>query len=98
MRTTILGVCAACVLLGPSLAAPAPTDADNAALLNMEALGDRQPDRWQGRHHYLYDDDNQPSSGTVGSTPSDARACGTEPVRMRRSDGTTVVRRIRRCD
>ena len=102
MRTTILGVCTACVLLASSFpAAAAPTDADDAALLNIEALGDRGPDRWQGRQHYLYDDENQPdtpNAATVGSAPSDARTCASEPARLRRSDGTTVVRRIRRCD
>ena len=99
MRTAILGACTACVLLASSFpAAAAPTDADDAALQNIEALGDREPDRWQGRHHYLYDDENQPNSATVGSAPSAARTCASEPVRLRRSDGSTVVRRIRRCD
>ena len=99
MRTAILGACTACVLLASSFpAAAAPTDADDAALPNIEALGDREPDRWQGRHHYLYDDENQPNSATVGSAPSEARTCANEPVRLRRSDGSTVLRRIRRCD
>jgi hypothetical protein len=99
MRAVILGVFTACVLLtSPSHTVAAPTEADNAALLNIEAQGDREPDRWKGRHHYLYDDENQPSSATVGSAPSDARACANEPVRMRRSDGSTVVRRVRPCD
>src|SRR5207245_2926978 len=99
MRMIALGVCAACLLLTalPHTAA-APARADDPALQNIEALGDREPDRWQGRHHYLYDDDYQPGSATVGSAPSDARACSNEPVRLRRSDGTTVVRRFRRCD
>jgi hypothetical protein len=99
MRASILGVCTACVLLtSPFHAAAAPADADDARSLNIEALGDREPDRWQGRHHYLYDDENQPNSATVGSAPPDGRTCASEPVRMRRSDGSTVVRRIRRCD
>jgi hypothetical protein len=95
----ILGVCTACVLLtSPAHAAPAPTDADDAGLLNIEALGDREPDRWQGRNHYLYDDENQPNSATVGSAPSGTRLCASEPVRLRRADGSTVVGRIKRCD
>jgi hypothetical protein len=93
MRATILGVCTVCVLLTPSHAAP--TDADNTR--SIEALGDREPDRWQGRHHYLYDDENQPNSATVGSAPHEGRTCASEPV-LRRSDGSMVVRRIRRCD
>ena len=98
MRASILGICTACVLLTGPHAAAAPADADDARLLNIEALGDREPDRWQGRHHYLYDDENQPNSATVGSAPHDGRACANEPVRLRRADGSTVVRRIRRCD
>ena len=29
--------------------------------------------------------------------PMDARACAREPVRLRRSDGTTVVRKLSHC-
>ena len=100
MRTTALGVGTACLLLTAlTSSTAAPATADDPALPNIEALTNREPDRWQGRHHYLYDDENQPGSATVGSAPSsDARACSDEPVRLRRSDGTTVVRRFRRCD
>jgi hypothetical protein len=99
MRVTALGVCVACLLLTAlTSSAAAPASADDPALQNIEALGNREPDRWQGRHHYLYDDEYQPGSATVGSAPSGARACSNEPVRLRRSDGSTVVRRFRRCD
>jgi hypothetical protein len=99
MRVTALGVCVACLLVSAlTTSAAAPASADDPALQNIEALGNREPDRWQGRHHYLYDDEYQPGSATVGSAPPDARACSNEPVRLRRSDGTTVVRRFRRCD
>ena len=99
MRATILGIGTACVLLAsPSSTVAAPANAHDSALLNIEALGDHAPDRWQGRQHYLYDDENQPNSATVGSAPSEARACASEPVRVRGSDGSTLVRRIRRCD
>ena len=98
MRACFLSICAACVLLTTPAQAAAPTNSDDTTLPNIEALTDREPDRWQGRHHYLYDNEHPSNSATVGSAPSDARACGNEPVRMRRSDGSTVVRRIRRCD
>ena len=99
MRMTALGVCAVYLLLTAlSTSVAAPASADDPALQNIEALGNREPDRWQGRHHYLYDDEYQPGSATVGSAPSEARACANEPVRLRRSDGSTVVRRFRRCD
>jgi hypothetical protein len=88
----------ACALLIPNpAAANPPTNADEAALLKNEALSGRPPDRWQGRQHYLYDEDHQPVSETSGSGASDARACEDQLVLMRRSDGTTVVRRINRC-
>src|SRR5262249_13873873 len=100
MRVTALGVCVACLLLTAlTTSAAAPVRTDDPVLQQSEALGDQQPDRWQGRHHYLYDDHYQPgTAATVGSPPSDARACSNEPVRLRRSDGSTVVRRFRRCD
>ena len=99
MRMTALGVCVACLLLTAlTSSTAAPASADDPALQNIEALGIREPDRWQGRHHYLYDDEYQPGGATVGSAPSGARACSNEPVRLRRSDGSTVVRRFRRCD
>ena len=100
MRASVLGVCAACMLLTtPSYAAGiAPTNADEAALMQIDGLGDRSADRWQGRHHYLYDDHYQPNSESVGSAPSDARTCDRALVRLRRSDGTSVVQRLNRCE
>ena len=99
MRLTALGVCVAYLLLTAlTSSAAAPATADDPALQNIEALSNREPDRWQGRHHYLYDDEYQPGNATVGSAPPDARACSNEPVRLRRSDGSMVVRRFRRCD
>jgi hypothetical protein len=67
-------------------------------MVDVDVPGERESDRWQGRRHYLYDDENQPNSATVGSAPSDGRVCASQPMRLRRSDGTTVMRRIRRCD
>jgi hypothetical protein len=97
MRAILLCCCAAGVLLTtPSivpLRAATPTTDDEAALQQAEAM----QDRWQGRHSYLYDDDYQPGAETVGERAADPRACVNEPVRLRRSDGSTVVRRFRRC-
>ena len=95
MRALMLGLGAACAFLAsPVQAATIPTDADDAALLQIEA----QQDRWQGRHNYLYDDGHQFDGETVGTAPLDARACAQQPVRLMRSDGVTVIRRIKRCD
>jgi hypothetical protein len=94
MRAFILGLGAACALLASPVHGASIQSADDAATMQIEAL----QDRWQGRHHYLYDDEYQPGTGTVGALPTDARACGQEPVRLKRSDGSTVIRHLKRCD
>ena len=86
--------CVLCVLAAPSIAAE-PKTTDEAAQMQMEALGDRWPDRWQGRQHYLYDEENLPQ--TTASGANDARACANEPVRARRADGSMTVERVNRC-
>jgi len=99
MRATFPAICAVCAfLIVPSAASAAPTSAEEVGMPNIEALGNQEPDRWQGRHHYLYDEEYQPGSATTGSAPADPRSCAGEPVRMQRTDGSTIVRRIRRCD
>ena len=98
MRTIMLVSVVGALFILPAPGVAAPTGSDQAGMPNIEALGDREPDRWQGRHHYLYDEENQPGLATTGSAPSDPRGCASEPVRMQRTDGTTVVRRIKRCD
>jgi hypothetical protein len=100
MRAVISALCVACVLIGsPSLAGDpkeAPKTADEAALMWMQALGDRWPERWQGRRHYLFDEDNPPETTATGRA-GDARACAGEPVRVRRADGSTEVQKTDRC-
>ncbi len=95
MRAFILGLGAACAALAaPVRAAPNPTTADEAAVMRVEA----EQDRWQGRHHYLYDDENQPGAETLGAAASDARACAQQTVRLKRSDRRTVIKHLKRCD
>jgi hypothetical protein len=96
MRAIRLRLCAAFVLLAiPPITAVRATPAPTAGkAIQAEAMADR----WQGRRNYLYDDNHPPGADTVGQRPSDARGCVNEPVRMRRSDGSTVVRRFQRCD
>jgi hypothetical protein len=98
MRATLLRCCAACVLIAvpavTAVRAATPTDAEAAAQLQLETV----QDRWQGRHSYLYDDEHQPGAETTGERPAEPRACVNEPIRLKRSDGSTVVRRFRRCD
>ena len=95
MRATLFGLSAACLLLaGAAQAAPIASDNETA----IETMNDREAGRLQGRHHYLYDDESQPTPTTTGSAATDARACASEPVRVQRADGTTALRRFNRCD
>lgn len=94
MRGFVLGSAAACAFLVlPAQSAPIPSASD----MDLTRI-DAKQDRWQGRHHYLYDEENQPGRETVDAAPSDARACVQRPVRLKRSDGKTVIRRLTRCD
>jgi hypothetical protein len=78
----------------PSLASPQERDAAAAA---SDLRGERADNRWQGRHHWLYDD--AVSSAATDGLNANARGdCRNVPVRMKRSDGATVVRRVRRCE
>jgi hypothetical protein len=99
MRMTMFGLGALCLLVsGTGHTAPAPNTADEAIQLQMEAVGDRWPERWQGRQHYLYDEAAPAVGATDGSNPSDARACATDAMRVRKPDGSTTIAHIRRCD
>lgn len=93
MRAILLALCAACMFLTLSTAAGA-----SSAEAQIPEPGEAMADRWQGRHHYLFDEQNRPSPATTGAGSSETSGCATTTVRMRRSDGSTVLRRIRRCD
>ena len=100
MRITMFGLGALCLLLSGTVnAAPAPKTADEAVQLQMEAVGERWPERWQGRQHYLFDE-QAPAAGatTDGRGPADARACAQDAMRVRKPDGSTTIAHIRRCD
>jgi hypothetical protein len=102
MRASAIGGLALGLLMvGLGQAAPIPKNADEAEQLRMEAVGDRWPDRWRGRQHYLFDEESAPaahSNGTDGRNASDARACASEAMRVRRPDGSTSVVRANRCE
>jgi hypothetical protein len=97
MRAAIVSI--GCLLLAtPSYSANvAPANSNEAAMMRIEAIGDRSPEQWQGRQHYLYDEDHQPGEETVGWAGSNPLACEDEPVRLRRSNGKAVIRRLNRC-
>lgn len=97
MRAAFVVGTAACLLLtGSAHAAPALSQDENA--IALETPAGREAVRLQSRHHYLFDDESQPWSSTTGSAAANARACASEPVRVRRTDGSTVLQRFNRCD
>jgi len=59
--------CTGCILLAtPSQSATLPpANTDEAAMLRREAIS-RSPEQWQGRQHYLYDEDYQPGEELLG--------------------------------
>jgi hypothetical protein len=86
------------VLANPSLSATiAPAYSDRAPVVRLDVVGAQSPERWQGRRHYLYDEDHQPGEETVGSAGSNVESCEDERVQIRRSDGKTIIRRLNRC-
>jgi hypothetical protein len=94
MRAVFLALCAACMYLTLSTAAGA-----SSAGAQSPEPNEARADRWQGRHHYLFDEQNRPNGpATTGAASPETSGCATTTVRMRRSDGSTVLRRIRRCD
>ena len=98
MRAAMVFCTGFILLAAPSHSATLPpANSDEAVRMRLEAISDRSPEQWQGRQHYLYDEDYQPGEETVGSAGSNPMTCNDEPVRMRRSDGKTVIRRLNRC-
>ena len=92
MRAFLVSVLALS-LTAPALSAQRP---DNAAeALRIEAVQNAGHDNWNGRHHYLYDDEYRPE--TTGAAPG-VKQCTDEVVRMQRSDGKTTIKRINKCD
>jgi DNA segregation ATPase FtsK/SpoIIIE-like protein len=99
MRMSAIGALTLGLLMtGPAQADPIPKNADEAVQLQMEAVGDRWPDRWQGRQHYLFDEEALPTASTDGRNAADSRACVAQSVRVRQPDGSTSIARVNRCE
>jgi hypothetical protein len=99
MRVSVIAALTLGLLMTvPGQADPTPKNASAAMQLQMEAVGDRWPERWQGRQHYLFDEEALPTASTDGRNAADARACATQPMRVRQPDGKTTVVRVDRCD
>jgi hypothetical protein len=71
---------------------------DDSELMRIEALADRAPDRIHGSADYIFDEEDAYVDATTGTNPLDPNNCSQVPVRMKRTDGTVVTRRIGKCD
>jgi hypothetical protein len=93
MRIALVSVafCVSCFVF----AVAAPVESDNPDLRRIEAAQDRRLETWQGRRHFLYDDEYTPKTDGAATANS---ACAKVPVRVQSSDGKTAVKRINRCD
>ena len=83
----------------PASAAPYLEQQDGARA--GEPVGENWHERWQGRRHWLYDDTAQDADADAATDGRNANAranCRNVPVRMKRSDGVTFIRRINRCN
>jgi hypothetical protein len=88
----------ASVLATASFASKVMT-ADDAQILQTEALADRAPERIHGRFDFMLED----YEGAVDQTTASGRVdlseiCHRVPIQAKRSDGTTVIKRVNVCD
>ena len=77
---------------GPSLAAPSLPPEVESTREEEEPQGDRFEDRWQGRQHWLYDEQD---AGRAAN--AQAPRCVNALVRVKRPDGSTTRRWTKRC-
>jgi hypothetical protein len=97
MRPFPLLVLACLIAAQPAAASPYLAQQDQRAQEAQEPVGEDWPNRWQGRRHWLYDDIARDAE-TDGNAANARANCRNVPVRMKRSDGTTFIRRINRCE
>jgi hypothetical protein len=95
MRPYMLLVPACLFAAAPAAATPYLDRQDGQRA--QEPVGEDWANRWQGRRHWLYDDIAK-DAATDGLSANAKANCRSVPVRMKRSDGTTFVRRIDRCE
>ena len=66
----------------------------------FKVLEERDNGQWHGRQHWLYDEENQPQTNAMASNPSD---CTEYRIRVpkvdaSKSDGSSEIKRVRKCD
>jgi hypothetical protein len=98
MRLILIGIAAAATLLAITPASSAPRGTDSKAEAQDGPHGDRWSERWKNRRHYLFDDADAGAVSTDGYNAQAESECRKVPIREQRTDGTTTVRRVTRCD
>ena len=93
MRALTLAVALVCCASATSSAAPLQRESSNE--LQIEAAQDRGIDRWQGRQHWLYDQDNQPETNALARREE---GCSEYRVRTPRAGGGSDIKRMEKCD
>jgi hypothetical protein len=94
----ILALAAASIALHSASASP-QVSADDATAMESEALADVAPSRLQGGFDFMLEDPDTAVDETTGrgfDNPYDD--CANTPIRAKRSDGSTVIKRLDVCD
>jgi hypothetical protein len=84
-----------CVTIGSATATSDVPPKLLRAEVAQDSAQDGGDDRWEGRRHYLYDEQYRPQTDGTGPV---IKGCTEERVRVRRSDGVTAIKRINRCE
>jgi hypothetical protein len=81
----------------PALASQDISAAD-AEAMRIEALANSAPERVQGRFDFMLEDPDIAVDVTSGSGGQPDDDCASVPVRVKRSDGSTIMKRVNTCD
>jgi hypothetical protein len=82
-----------------SVRASQEVSAHEAAAMQAEALADMEPTEIHGRFDFMLEDPDSVVDQTTGrgsGNPYDD--CANTPIRAKRSDGSTIVKRVDVCD
>ena len=93
MRALTLAVALVCC--GSAIGGAQPRQNETQDELQIEAAQDRGIDRWQGRQHWLYDQDNQPETNALARREE---GCSEYRVRTPRAGGGSDIKRMEKCD
>lgn len=96
----LMAIAIGCAAINPAVSSPT-VSADEAAAMQFEALNwaDVAPSRVHGSFDFMLEDPDIAVDQTTGrgsDNPYDD--CANTPIRAKRSDGSTVIKRVDVCD